>query len=261
MRRCVTRGMSWLGLCVVVSVAAAAEPAVDSRRPGFDFMTPETQAIQRDDAQNPAMLWVQEGAAAWERKPGSAGRACIDCHGAATASMKGVAARYPAFDAATRRPITLAQRINACVVERQGAAALAPESQELLALESFVAMQSRGLPIAPPDDPRLAPFRERGEKLYRQRIGQLDLACAQCHDERAGGRLAGATIPQAHPTGYPIYRLEWQGLGSLQRRLRGCIAGVRAEPFPYGATELTELELYLARRAAGMKLDTPAVRP
>ena len=247
----------WLALCVVASMGAAS----DTRRSGFDFMTPEVQAIQRDDAQNPAMLWVQEGAAAWERKSGSAGRACMDCHGAAAASMKGVATRYPAFDAATRRPITLAQRINACVVGSQGAVALAPESQELLALESFVAMQSRGLPVAPPDDPRLAPFRERGEKLYRQRIGQLDLSCAQCHDERAGAKLAGATIPQAHPTGYPIYRLEWQGMGSLQRRLRGCMAGVRAEPFPYGAPELTELELYLARRASGMKVETPAVRP
>jgi sulfur-oxidizing protein SoxA len=257
MRGRFSRAVSWLALLVLVTAAAAA----DTRRSGFDFMTPETQAIQRDDAQNPAMLWVQEGAAAWDRKSGSAGRACVDCHGTAATNMKGVAARYPAFDAATRRPITLGQRINACVVSQQGASALAPESQELLGLESFVAMQSRGLPIAPPDDARLAPFRERGEKLYRQRIGQLDLSCAQCHDERAGGKLAGAVIPQAHPTGYPIYRLEWQGLGSLQRRLRGCIAGVRAEPFPYGAVELTELELYLARRAAGMKIETPAVRP
>lgn len=247
----------WLALCVIVSLGAAG----DARRSGFDFMTPQTQAIQRDDAQNPAMLWVQEGAAAWERNAGSAGRACIDCHGAAATSMKGVATRYPTFDSATQRPITLAQRINACVVDRQHTVPLAPESQELLALESFVAMQSRGLPIAPSDDPRLVPFRDRGEKLYRQRIGQLDLSCAQCHDERAGGRLAGAVIPQAHPTGYPIYRLEWQGLGSLQRRLRGCIAGVRAEPFPFGAVELTELELYLAQRAAGMNMETPAVRP
>ena len=253
-----------LALCLavsLVSLAATGQSTPDTRRSGFEFMTPQTQAIQRDDAQNPAMLWVQEGAAAWERKAGSAARACIECHGAAATSMKGVAARYPAFDAATRRPVTLGQRINACVVEQQGAAPLAPESQEMLALESFVAMQSRGLLIAPPDDPRLVPFRERGEKLFRQRIGQLDLSCAQCHDERAGGKLAGAVIPQAHPTGYPIYRLEWQSLGSLQRRLRGCIAGVRAEPFPYGAVELTELELYLAKRAAGMKIETPAVRP
>ena len=92
----------WLALCVVASLGAAS----DTRRSGFDFMTPETQAIQRDDAQNPAMLWVQEGAAAWERKSGSAGRACIDCHGAASTSMKGVAARYPAFDVAARGGLT-----------------------------------------------------------------------------------------------------------------------------------------------------------
>jgi sulfur-oxidizing protein SoxA len=73
--------------------------------------------------------------------------------------------------------------------------------------------------------------------------------------------LGGSTIPQAHPTGYPIYRLEWQGMGSLQRRLRGCMAGVRAEPFAYDATEWVELELFLDRRAAGMRLDAPGVRP
>jgi len=253
-------------LCAAGLAAAAAEPPKrdDGRRSGFDFMTREVQAIQRDDAQNPAMLWVQEGAAAWDRTDGTANRSCASCHGAASEAssrMKGVATRYPAFDAAVQRPITLAQRINACRVDHQQATALAPESQELLALESFVAMQSRGMAIAPPRDPRLVPFRERGEKLYRQRIGQLDLSCAQCHDERAGARLAGATIPQAHPTGYPLYRLEWQGLGSLQRRLRGCLAGVRAEPFPYGAIELTELELYLMQRAAGMPIEAPAVRP
>jgi sulfur-oxidizing protein SoxA len=92
-------------------------------------------------------------------------------------------------------------------------------------------------------------------------MGQLDFSCAQCHDEHAGQRLAGSTNPQAHPTGYPLYRLEWQTLGSLQRRLRGCMSGVRAEPYAYGAEELVELELYLARRAVGMRIEAPAVRP
>lgn len=254
-------GASFGWLLTLGLLLGGVASADDMRRSGFEFMSPQTQAIQRDDAQNPAMLWVQDGAALWERAAGAAGRSCASCHGAAAASMKGVAARYPAFDPATQRPITLAQRIDACRVDRQHASPLAPESQERLALESFVAMQSRGLPIAPPADPRLTPFRERGEQLFRRRIGQLDLSCAQCHDERAGGRLGGAVIPQAHPTGYPIYRLEWQGVGSLQRRLRGCIAGVRAEPYAYDAVELTELELYLAQRAAGMKIETPAVRP
>ena len=123
------------------------------------------------------------------------------------------------------------------------------------------AHQSRGLPIAPPDDERLTPFRDKGRAFYEARQGQLNLSCALCHDDNAGRRLAGAPIPQGHPTGYPLYRLEWQGLGSLQRRLRNCIVGMRAEAFPYGAPEYVDLELYLATRAAGMTVETPAVRP
>jgi L-cysteine S-thiosulfotransferase len=105
------------------------------------------------------------------------------------------------------------------------------------------------------------PYRERGKALFFQRIGQLNLSCSQCHDSLAGGRLAGSTIPQGHATGYPIYRLEWQGMGSLQRRLRNCMTGVRAEPLPYGDEELVALELYLAWRSRGMAMETPAIRP
>ena len=240
---------------------AGAQAQTDPRRSGFDFMTPQLQAMQRDDAANPAMLWVQEGAAIWERPAGTSGKSCASCHGSAAASMRGVAARYPAFDAALKRPVDLRQRIDQCRVEHQRVPAFAAESQEQLSLESFVALQSRGMPTAPPGDPRLNAARERGARLFTQRVGQLDFSCAQCHDDNAGRRLAGSVIPQAHPTGYPIYRLEWQGMGSLQRRLRSCMHGVRAEPFAYGAPEWVELELYLAQRAAGMRVDAPAVRP
>ena len=124
-----------------------------------------------------------------------------------------------------------------------------------------MAHQSRGLPLAPPDDARLQSYQTRGEQRFRQRIGQLGLSCAQCHDDHAGKRLGGSTIPHGHANGYPLYRLEWQALGSLQRRLRNCMTGVRAEPFAFGAIELVELELYLALRAKGLPLETPAVRP
>lgn len=257
-----------LGLATLCLAGAAAVPApqeaappADARRSGFDDMGRETQAMQRDDSQNPGLLWVQEGAALWDRRAGAAAKSCADCHGAAPTSMRGVATRYPAWDEPQRRPIDLAQRINLCRERHQQAPPLAVESQELLALETYVALQSRGLPVAPSGDPRLVPFRERGEKMYRQRIGQLDLSCAQCHDERAGQRLGGSVIPQGHANGYPTYRLEWQGLGSLQRRLRNCMTGVRAEPLPYGAQALVELQLHLAWRDRGMPVETPAVRP
>jgi len=249
------------GALAALWFASAAWAAPDARRSGFDDMTPALQSMQRDDAQNPAMLGVADGAALWQQAPGANRPSCAACHGDASVAMRGVAARYPAFDAASKRPITLGQRINACRASHQHAAPFAPESDALLGLESFVALQSRGLPIAPPADARLQPYRVRGEQLFKRRMGQLDLSCAQCHDERAGQRLGGATIPQAHPTGYPIYRLEWQGLASLQRRLRSCIGGVRAEPYAFDAPELVELELYLTQRAAGMRVDAPAVRP
>jgi L-cysteine S-thiosulfotransferase len=220
-----------------------------------------TQAMQKDDSQNPGMLWVNDGAALWERPAGQSGKACVSCHAAASSSMRGVAARYPAFDDILKRPVTVSQRVNQCRIRHQQAEPLRPESQELLSLESYVGHQSRGLPVAPPDDARLEPFRQRGEQRFLQRMGQLGLSCAQCHNDNAGKRLGSSVIPQAHPVGYPVYRLEWQAMGSLQRRLRNCMSGVRAEPFAFEAQELVELELYLNVRAKGMPGETPSVRP
>ena len=250
-----------VGAIALAASALAGEIAPADRRSGYDFMSRETRAMQDDDTANPGMLWVLDGAALWSRAVGAAGRACADCHGEARESMKGVAARYPAFDAARGRPIDLEQRINQCRVDRQQAPALAHESRDLLALTAHVARQSRGLPVAVAIDPRTQPFLDAGRATFHRRQGQLNLACSQCHDDNWGRQLAGNVIPQAHPTGYPLYRLEWQGLGSLQRRLRNCLVGIRAEPYDYGAPELVDLELFLMWRARGMPMEAPAVRP
>jgi sulfur-oxidizing protein SoxA len=248
-------------LLVAAFAARAAEIPQAERRSGFSFMTSDTQSMQNEDTANPGMLWVLDGEALWNGKAGASGKACADCHGDARASMKGVAARYPAFDKALGRPVNLEQRIDLCRSQHQQATPLAYESRELLALTTFVAQQSRGLAIETGADPQLALFIDRGRALFMQRQGQLNLACANCHDDNWDKRLAGSAITQAHPTGYPEYRLEWQSLGSLQRRLRGCITGVRAQAYDYGAPELVELELYLMSRARGMPIETPAVRP
>ena len=221
----------------------------------------ETRAMQDDDATNPAMLWVLDGEALWNQKAGAADKACADCHGDADKSMKGVAARFPAFDFSVKKLINLDRRINVCRTEQQKAPALQLEGRDLLALSAYIGRQSRGMPIDIEVTEKMKPFLEAGRAAFNRRQGQLNISCAQCHDERWGAKLAGNPIPQAHPTGYPIYRLEWQGVGSLQRRLRNCMIGVRAEPFEYGSPEFVELELYLTWRARGMKLETPAVRP
>ena len=233
----------------------------DGRRSGYQDMSPALQKMQDDDTANPAMLFVQAGETAWSEKAGAAGKSCADCHNDATVSMKGVAARYPAVAAETGKPVDLEGRINLCRTNHQQAPALEAESDDLLVLSAFVALQSRGQPIAPPDDVQLAALRSRGAEIYKQRQGQLNLSCANCHDDNPERKLAGATIPQGHPTGYPIYRLEWQTLGSLQRRLRNCVVGMRAEAWPYDAPEYLALESYLMERARGMAMDSPGVRP
>ena len=245
---------------MTASAFAGETPPAD-RRSGYDFMSRETRVMQDDETANPGLLWVLEGGGLWSRKTGAAGHACADCHGDARVSMRGVAARHPRFDAARGRPIGLEQRINLCRTDRQQAPPLAWESRELLALTAYVARQSRGLPIETTTDPRAQPFLDAGRATWERRQGQLNLACRQCHDANWGRQLAGSVIPQAHPTGYPLYRLEWQGLGSLQRRLRNCLVGMRAEPYDYGALELVDLELFLMWRARGMTIEAPAVRP
>jgi L-cysteine S-thiosulfotransferase len=240
--------------------ALAAEIPPDQRRSDYALMGPQTRAMQDDDSVNPGMLWVLDGEALWKRREGGAQKSCADCHGD-LASMKGVAARYPAYSAAQAGPIDLEAAINASRARDQEAPPFPFESRELLALTATIALQSRGEPIARSADPRLDPYLAQGSALFHERQGQINLSCAQCHDDNWGQKLAGAVLPQGQPNGYPLYRLEWQSLGSLQRRLRNCMIGMRAEPYAYGSLENVELELYLMQRAAGLKLESPAVRP
>ena len=257
------RVAAYLFVCFAVSFAAAfaADIPMDQRRSGSTFTSADTRAMQNDDTANPGMLSVLDGEAMWNEKTGASGRSCADCHGDAKTSMTGVAARYPAFMPGLGRPADLEERINMSRVDDQKAAALPFESKELLAITVYVAHQSRGMPIAVEENAQSKPFIETGRDIYERRQGQLNLSCAQCHNDNWGKRIAGNLVPQAHPTGYPIYRLEWQELGSLQRRLRNCMSAMRAEPYPFGAPELVDLEFYLMWRARGMPMETPGVRP
>jgi L-cysteine S-thiosulfotransferase len=240
-----------------VLAAALLLIGAGDRRSGYDDASPETRAMQDDDAANPAFLWVKQGEALWSEAAGTQGKSCAACHGDVT-SLRGVATHYPAFDPKHDRLVTLEQRINFCRTDHMGAPELAWDDDKLLSLTALVGLQSRGMALAA--EPR-EPYLSDGAALFRERMGQLNLSCAECHEDRSGLRLGGSIIPQGHPNGYPEYRLEWQGMGSFYRRLRNCMVGVRAEPFPPESRAATALELFLTVRANGMRIETPAVRP
>jgi L-cysteine S-thiosulfotransferase len=244
------------------SVAGAQEHIVPlaALRSGITFAGPDVRSMQADDVANPGMLWVERGETLWRASAGATSSSCASCHGDARTSMRGVATRYPAYDTSLGQVIDLEARIDDCRSRRQQAGVLPRESDDLLALTAYVAHQSRGLPLSVSIvGPARAAF-DRGRVFYQQRHGQMNLSCANCHEQNWGKRLLAETISQGHGTAFPAYRLEWQALGSLQRRIRACLFGVRAEMPPAGASELTEVELYLAWRAQGLPIETPGVR-
>ncbi len=182
-----------LALLVTAMPPASSDIAPADRRSDYAFMSRDTQTMQDDDSANPAMLWVNDGQALWARKEGSAQRSCMDCHGDAGTRMKGVAARYPVFDATRNRPMDLEERIMRCRIDQQKATPFAYESKELLALTAYIARQSHGLPITAGDDARLKPFIAAGREIFERRQGQLNISPGM-----AGSRLIAAAAARMH---------------------------------------------------------------
>jgi sulfur-oxidizing protein SoxA len=262
----------WLLFMVIASwwmngYAAAQTPAPPARnlplsllKSGLHYSGKDVQALQADEFANPAQLWLSQGAQAWGQPSTANGKSCASCHGAVATSMKGVATRYPAIDAASGRLFNLEDRINQCTTRHQQAAAIPPESDALLGLSLLVTQASKGMPLRVDIDGAARGHWQAGATLFTQRQGQMNLSCAQCHDQNFGQRLYTDPLSQGQPNAYPVYRLEWQKPGSLERRLRSCYAGVRAEIPPWGAVEMRQLALYLMWRGEGLPIEVPALR-
>ncbi len=252
-------------MSVFVGIASCDQPTgtteeqeltPDTLVSGYAFLTAETQALQDDDFANPGFLWVDQGEKLFNDAIGAAA-SCASCHGE---GLAGVAATYPKVDERSGRLLNLEGRINMCRTRHQNLAPLDYESDELLSLSAFIANQSRGHPISVSVTGAAQSHFENGRRYFSTKRGQFNFSCHQCHTENWGKHLRGDTISQGHGNGFPAYRLEWQKLGSLQRRLRDCDIGVRAEPLPFGDQTYVDVELFLASRGATLIGESPAVR-
>ena len=228
---------------------------------GFEFRTRDTQALQLDDFSNPAFLWVERGEEAWSTAEGEAGKSCESCHGDVEDSMKGVRAQMPKWSSEKNRPMPLEAKINQCREERMGAEPWKWESDQMLGMTALIGLQSRGMPVhVNLEAGDMMSWWERGKKFYYTRMGQLDLACANCHEDNNGKYIRADLLSQGQTNGFPTYRLKWQKLGSLHRRFKGCMDQVRAKAYKRGSDEFTALEVYTAWRGSGLSVETPAVR-
>jgi len=243
-----------------VAVEAPAESPLSELISGYYFRTPETRELQDDDFMNPSFIWLDQGSELWTSVEGEAGKSCAECHGKVEEGMAGVGASFPKWSESQSKVINLEQQINLCRVGQMKAKPWKYESDELLGMTTLVRHQSRGTPVQVSITGPSAETFERGKSLYYERRGQLDLACANCHEGNYGQYLRADLLSQGQSNGFPTYRLKWQKLGSLHRRFRGCNEQVRSERSDYGSPEYIALELYLAWRGMGLPVETPAVR-
>ncbi|MEM7635913.1 MAG: sulfur oxidation c-type cytochrome SoxA [Pseudomonadota bacterium] len=278
--------LKWAGLLTAASVfaagAAIAEPdnntlvidgqqlVTDVEAPkgsplsrvysGWRFRSPETQAFEMDDFENPAFPAVEQGEALWNTVEGEAGKSCATCHEDASETMKGVRASMPKWNEKLGKPHTLETQINACRTDNMKAEAWKWEAPNMLAMTAYVGLQSRGMPVNVKTDGPMQSWTDKGKELYYTRVGQLDMSCANCHEDNYGKMIRADHLSQGQINGFPTYRLKWGGLGSIHRRFSGCMKNIRATPYKRGSDEFIALELYLASRGAGLSVETPAVR-
>lgn len=247
------------GQTMVTEVKAPEGHPLDVIYSGWRFRTDETQALQMDDFENPAMVAVEYAIELYETPAGSSGKSCQDCHGDVE-GFAGLRANVPRWNEAVGKPWTVEQFVNWSITEHQGAEAWKWESPEMLAMTSLIAMQSRGMPMTVQTDGPMTEWIERGKELYYTRVGQLDMACSQCHEDNYGQMIRADHLSQGNINGFPTYRFKWSGLGSLHRRFSGCMKNIRATPYKRGSDEFIALEAYLASRGAGLSIEGPAVR-
>jgi sulfur-oxidizing protein SoxA len=252
-----------LTLCTVFNVCAQTPQPTNLRQSllsGNAFLSPAMQNLQKDASANPVSLWLEQGKSLW----GSSNQRseCFQCHGDVL-RMKGAATQFPKWSPKYQKLINLEDQILLCS-ERTSRPLKGLENAEVLSLSALLHEASQGLPFAvapnPSNQKQWQAELNAGGALFTTRIGRMNLACTHCHDQQIGKQMRADVISPGHPTGFPIFKMSWQSMGSLDRRLRACYSGVQAEVPKPGSAELRQLELFLKIRSQELPVEGPSLR-
>ncbi|MCT4611393.1 MAG: sulfur oxidation c-type cytochrome SoxA [Pelagimonas sp.] len=247
---------------MITKTAAPAhlDGALDELISGWHFRTDNTQEMEMDDFDNPGMLFVEQAMDTWETAEGSEGKSCADCHGDVEESMKGVKAVYPKWNDGAEEVRTLQMQMNDCRVSRMGAEAWKYDAGKAIAMEALISVQSRGMPVNVAIDGPAQAMWEQGKEMYYTRTGQLELSCANCHEDNYGNYIRADHLSQGQINGFPAYRLKNAKLNGVHSRFKGCVRDTRAETYKPGSADFVALELYVTSRGNGLSVEGPSVR-
>ena len=244
-------------------VTEAEAPAhlenIDTIYSGWRFRADETQALQMDDFENPSMIFVEGAREAWDNPEGTENKSCASCHNEVE-TLAGVRAVYPKWNEEAGEVRTLENQINDCRENRMGAEPLKYAGSDMTAMVALISSVSRGMPVNVAIDGPAQSTWEQGKEIYYTRYGQLELSCANCHEDNYGMMIRADHLSQGQINGFPVYRLKNTKLNSVHDRFKGCVRDTMAETFAPGSPELVALELYVASRGNGLSVEGPSVR-
>ncbi|MDJ0825986.1 MAG: sulfur oxidation c-type cytochrome SoxA [Rhodobacter sp.] len=245
---------------MVTETAAPAhlQDVLDTIYSGWRFRTDETQALQIDDFENPAMIFVDQALDLFNTVDGTEGKSCASCHENGPEQFAGLSASMPKV--IDGKLTTMEDLLNGHRAAAMGAEPWKWSGANMQAMVALIGLQSRGMPMDVAIDGEAAPFWEKGKEMYYTRYGQLELSCANCHEDSYGMMIRADHLSQGQINGFPTYRLKQAKLISRHNRFRGCIRDTRAHTFAEGSDEFRALELYVASRSNGLSVETPAVR-
>lgn len=232
---------------------------MDTIYSGWLYREDDTRDMERDDFDNPGMVFVDRGLDSWNKAQGAKGESCVGCH-QGPETFAGLRAVLPRVDEKSGKLMTMEDYINGCVTERMGLEAWGMTGDKMKDMLALISMQSRGMPVNVAIDGAAAPFWEKGKEIYYTRFGQLEMSCANCHEDNQGMMIRADHLSQGQINGFPTYRLKDAGILSAQQRFIGCVRDTRAETFKAGSDEFKALELYVASRGNGLSVEGVSVR-
>lgn len=283
MKRAIARGVGAVALSALVVTGAVADPDedqliineeieivteaaapahlenLDTIYSGWRFRKDETQAAQADDFENPAFIFVETAIDAFNTVEGAADKSCASCHGSPE-DMAGIKPTYPKWNEGAGEVRSLEMQVNACREEQMQAEAWKYTGKDMTNMVALLSSVSRGMPVNVAIDGPAQSTWEKGKEMYYTRYGQLELSCANCHEDNYGNMIRADHLSQGQINGFPAYRLKNTKLNTVHDRFKGCIRDTRAETFSPSSADLVALELYVTSRANGLSVEGPSVR-
>ena len=214
-----------------------------------------------DPIENPAMWAVDKAQELWKQK-GASGFSCNTCHSDPQTSFKTWAASMPKWEPRLNKVLSVEEFVTRHAKATTGDSWLM-ETDENRSMSVYLHFLANGVPIRiDTSTPEAKAAIERGKELSERKVGQLNLACTDCHGKVANHWIRGQWLgePKGQYDHFPTWRTSLLAIWDIRQRFQWCQVNIRADELPPDAKEYGDLEFYLATQNEGQKLSVPGIR-